>query len=35
MTVVAVGVVVTGLVVFRTQIAAAFSAVTGCLDGDC
>ena len=35
MTVVAVGVVVAGLILFRTQIAAAFGAVTGCLDGDC
>ena len=34
-TIVAVGVVVGGLIVFRTQIAGAFAAVTGCLDGDC
>lgn len=34
-TIVAVGVTVLGLVVFRNQLAGAFAAVAGCLGGDC
>lgn len=35
LTLIAVGVTVTGMIVFRTQIAANFTAVTSCLTGSC
>lgn len=34
-TVIAVGVVVTGMIVFRNELATAFQTSSGCLDGSC